>query len=82
MSTQADWKARPAGPEYEATRRAVVEAAEAIVRQLDRIPAWSTDLAAEAKDGPAAVRRMLKQKSAALSNVIAEEQAKSNVQVS
>lgn len=33
MADQAEWKARPAGPEYEATRRAVVEAAESIVRE-------------------------------------------------
>lgn len=33
MTDQAEWKARPAGPDYEATRRAVVEAAEAIVRE-------------------------------------------------
>ncbi len=33
MSSQAEWKARPAGPDYEATRGAVVEAAEAIVRE-------------------------------------------------
>jgi AcrR family transcriptional regulator len=33
VTDQAEWKARPAGPDYEATRRAVVEAAEAIVRE-------------------------------------------------
>ncbi len=32
MSEVAEWKARPAGPDYEATRRRLVDAAEAIVQ--------------------------------------------------
>jgi AcrR family transcriptional regulator len=32
VSTAPDWKARPEGPDYEATRRRLVDAAEAIVR--------------------------------------------------
>lgn len=32
MTTTGDWKARPAGPDYEATRQRLVDAAEEIVR--------------------------------------------------
>ena len=32
MSTAAEWKARPEGPEYAAMRQRLVDAAEAIVR--------------------------------------------------
>lgn len=33
MTTAPDWKARPEGPEYEATRRRLVDAAETVVRE-------------------------------------------------
>ncbi len=34
MATAGDWKARPAGREYEATRQRLVDAAESVVREL------------------------------------------------
>lgn len=46
--------------------RAMVRSAEAIVRALDQIPAWATDLMVAAKEGQPAVTRLLRERRHAL----------------
>ncbi|MGZ4711982.1 MAG: TetR/AcrR family transcriptional regulator [Acidimicrobiia bacterium] len=47
MTTAGEWKARPAGPDYEATRQRLVDAAEAVVRERG-VGALRLDSVAEA----------------------------------
>ena len=49
MTTAGDWKARPAGPEYEATRQRLVDAAETAVRERG-VASLRLDSVAEAVD--------------------------------
>jgi AcrR family transcriptional regulator len=49
VTTAGDWKARPAGPEYEATRQRLVDAAEEVVRDRG-VAALRLDSVAEAVD--------------------------------
>jgi len=49
VTTAGDWKARPAGPEYETTRQRLVDAAELVVRDRG-VAALRLDSVAEAVD--------------------------------
>lgn len=51
---------------------AMVRAAEAIVREIDRMPSWASDLMLASNESEAAVRRALRDKRDALRSAIAD----------